>query len=519
MVDHSNNDNQSNKLVNLSHILLSKIVSYLDENVDRIVFSLVCKRWFNERQRYLSFNTYHIKIINKINNKFIDLNSYKSIIVDQINSKTKCKVAVGLGHIRYYDHLIPKEELVDIDRLRTLNIDKVVLCFEQFNIGFGRQCNEKNKEYIKNLYRLISDLNISKFKKIQSFSALPMNITSLTLSHFFLFEGELEPGDLPPNLKTLKFNRKFNQPIKTGVLPNTLVKLNFNESFNQPLEPGVLPSSLKILKFKRKDQTLKMEHYLRLLEYYEMHQHHGYPQIKTLPNLKTLSISGDTLDSQIDLSCLPTSLTRLEIFAPVTLVNVMPPTIRYLDVECCDFEFDIIFKDRSLYQFDYLKLNRDQIASLDGFKIKELELSMSYEADKFNIPIGVETLSVPFISTFLHKMKIPSSVRKLIISNEIDCIDDLQKQYDFTCGGSIQELVIICNESSYAERIADQFQSIISPPNTLIKLTDLGKEIWIRMIDNQYYIVYCQSQIMTAIVHKSQLHKYLLYCITAYLEY
>ncbi|EFA84981.1 hypothetical protein PPL_01975 [Heterostelium album PN500] len=529
--------NQSNRLVNLSHLLLSKIINYLNANVDRIVFSLVCKRWFNDRQRYLSFNTHRVNITN---DKYMQLNSYKSIIIDQINIKTKCKVSIGDEFkLKYYDYLISKDELVDIDRLRTLNIDKVA-------IGFARLSNEKNKEYIKNLYRLISDLNISKLKNVQSCSALPMNITSLS---FLLFQEDLEPGCLPPNLKTLKFDRNFDRPIKAGVLPNTLVKLNFNESFNQLLEPGVLPSSLKILKFKdsafKQDikvgtftdhlEELEFSGYfsssiedgalpqtLRILEYAPTS---WLPQIKTLSNLKTLSISRFrpySPDLIIDLSCLPTSLSRLEIFADITLINAIPPKIRYLDVEKCDFDFDSIFKDRSLYQFDYLRLSPNQITTLDGLKIKELELIMKTSGsdtnNRLDIPFGIETLSVPFTSTFLHEMDLPSSVKKLIISTEIYCIDTPEKQYDLTGGGPIQELVIICNELLYSRGISAQIPSIIFPPNTLIELTELRNEkIWIRMIDNQYYLVYCQSPIIAAIVHKSQLYKYIVYCIKPYI--
>ncbi|EFA84948.1 hypothetical protein PPL_01941 [Heterostelium album PN500] len=510
---------------------LQKQYDMTDDNVDRIVFNLVCKKWFNERHRYLSFNTNHASIILKNNNNYIHLNSYKSIIIDQINRKTKCKVVVGNEFkINYYDYILSIDELVDIDRLRTLNIDKVVIGYEE---------NDDNNEKIKNLYQMISDLNISKLKMVQTFSRLPMNITSL--SFYNSLKEKLKPGCLPPNLKTLKFDRQFNQAISVGVLPNTLVKLKLNESFNQPLKPGVLPSSLKILKFKSFkgssfQQKIKVGTFPPQLEELEFSGHYStiedgalpqtlrilryaptswLPQIKTLPNLKTLSISSYTLDSHFDLGCLPTSLTRLEIFADIKLTNVMPPTIRYLDVYNCVYRFDRIFKDRSLYQFDYLRLRLNQIASLDGFKIKELELHRKPYRSVDNIvkiPFGIETLSLELTSKCLYDKELPSSVKKLIISQGLDN----QKHNDFSCGGSIQQLIITCNESIYSKKISAHITSMIFPPNTLIEFTDLRNEkIWIRMIDNQYYLVYCQP-IITAIVHKSQLHKYLLYCISLY---
>ncbi|EFA85954.1 hypothetical protein PPL_01187 [Heterostelium album PN500] len=39
---------------NIPLILLKKIISHLDENIDRISVSLVCKKWFNNRDQYLS---------------------------------------------------------------------------------------------------------------------------------------------------------------------------------------------------------------------------------------------------------------------------------------------------------------------------------------------------------------------------------------------------------------------------------------------------------------------------------
>ncbi|EFA79165.1 hypothetical protein PPL_07990 [Heterostelium album PN500] len=47
--------------VKLSHLLLSKILNELEENEDRIRFSLTCKRWYNEREHYFRFNVDSIK--------------------------------------------------------------------------------------------------------------------------------------------------------------------------------------------------------------------------------------------------------------------------------------------------------------------------------------------------------------------------------------------------------------------------------------------------------------------------
>ncbi|EFA80590.1 hypothetical protein PPL_06529 [Heterostelium album PN500] len=465
-------------------------------------------------------------------NKYIHLNSYKSIIIDQINRKTKCKAIVGDDFYQYYyDYLISKDELDDIDRLKTLNIDKLKLVWED---------HEDSKENIKKVYRLISHLNISKLKCVHSCSGLPMNITSMSFD--YSFDERLVSGCLPPNLKTLKFGRYFDQRIKSGVLPNTLIKLIFNESFNQTIEQGVLPSSLKVLKFKESNfqQDIKVGTFppnlevlefsgkcsaledgalpqtLRILAYAPTS---WLPQIKTLPNLKILTISYASEAFHMDLNCLPVSLTRLEIFSNIKLINVMPPTIRYLNLEHCDYDFNGVFKDRSIYQLDFLRLNPKQVVSLDGMKIKELELNMrtymSFVGKEVDIPFGVETLSIQYASKF--QKEIPSSVKKLVFSKEIHCIDDLQKRYDMTGSASIQELIIICDEISFSHRISVYIPPIIFPPKTLIELPDiLNEKIWIRMIDNQHYLVFSQSPIITSIVHVSQLYQYIIYIIDKY---
>ncbi|EFA79012.1 hypothetical protein PPL_08480 [Heterostelium album PN500] len=542
--DNSQSNNNNNNNI-FSHILLAKIINFINDNIDRIVFTLVCKKWYNERDKYLSFNNHHINIINDRNNKYIHLNSYKSMIIDDINRKTKNKAIFGRDFFRYYyDYVITKDQFDDIERFKRLNIDKLKIGLEQ---------NAENQENIKKIYRLISDLNIPKLKYVQSISELPMNITSL--SFCYMFREEVVPGCLPPNLKTLKFGRYFNQPILAGVLPSTLEKLIFNKSFNHPLEPGVLPSSLKILKFKQStfQQDIKFGTFPSNLEVLEFSGNIStiedgvlplrlrilenaptswLPQIKTLTNLKTLTVGNASQDFHMDLNCLPASLTRLEFRTRITLINEMPPTIRYLDIEKCDYDFNSVFKDRSMYQLDYLRLKPIDSTTtiLDDMKIKELEFNMMIDdgsiamknskdsKEEVDIPFGIETLSVQLTSKFQKSISIPSSVKKLVLSKELDCIGGLQKRYDMSGAGSIQELVIVCDEISFfSQRNSVYIPPIIFAPTTLIHLCDIRNEkIWIRMIHNQYYLVYSQSPIMTAIVHKSQIYKYILYIINVY---
>ncbi|EFA80567.1 hypothetical protein PPL_06506 [Heterostelium album PN500] len=87
---YHNQNNDSNLFVNLSHLLLSKITNGLIDNIDRVCLSLVCKRLYNERHKYLSFSTRYIKAIKEDITNEIYLNSYKSILINSINQITNC---------------------------------------------------------------------------------------------------------------------------------------------------------------------------------------------------------------------------------------------------------------------------------------------------------------------------------------------------------------------------------------------------------------------------------------------
>jgi hypothetical protein len=63
-----------------------------------------------------------------------------------------------------------------------------------------------------------------------------------------IVDYSLVPGDLPPNLTTLKFSPTFDQPILHDVLPRTLQTLVFGIAFNHRLEM-LLPPSLTELEF------------------------------------------------------------------------------------------------------------------------------------------------------------------------------------------------------------------------------------------------------------------------------
>jgi len=70
---------------------------------------------------------------------------------------------------------------------------------------------------------------------------LPSTLETLDMT---VYRRPLDPGVLPPNLKTLYM--KFNKRFQLGVLPDSLTSLNLS-IYNQPLDPFVLPAGLKTL--------------------------------------------------------------------------------------------------------------------------------------------------------------------------------------------------------------------------------------------------------------------------------
>ncbi|EFA79356.1 hypothetical protein PPL_07774 [Heterostelium album PN500] len=61
------------------------------------------------------------------------------------------------------------------------------------------------------------------------------------------FNKQIEPGSLPPKLKSLIFGEYFDQILLPGSLPPTLEVLVLSENYDQPFLPGVLPTTLKSL--------------------------------------------------------------------------------------------------------------------------------------------------------------------------------------------------------------------------------------------------------------------------------
>ncbi|EFA77123.1 Eukaryotic translation initiation factor 5A [Heterostelium album PN500] len=115
---------------------------------------LVCKRLFEERDKYLYFNTGHINILHQIEKEDEEV--------------VKNRYYNGIFKLKSYQSLIK----------RSFNQNSNI-CFEEKEEDIF-DLNEYDEDDLKNLYRMISNSNVFSLKGISSLpSALPMNLTSI----------------------------------------------------------------------------------------------------------------------------------------------------------------------------------------------------------------------------------------------------------------------------------------------------------------------------------------------------
>ncbi|EFA80553.1 hypothetical protein PPL_06492 [Heterostelium album PN500] len=557
-------------LVNLPHIILSKIVENLNDNIDRIFVTLVCKKWYDERSKYLSFN---IKNFNMIDNDHdqIYLNSYRSLLVNSISQKSNCSLVVSskrynndylitLGkyiliykkevNITIINKVINLDQLYDFENIQS-NISKVILN----NAIIDRSINDEDAFIIfERFYEAISQSNVTYLNGYQSLIyKLPVNLKKLKFSN--RFNQALVPGCLPPNLESIDFGHSFNQPIEKGVLPNTLKKLSLGDSFNQYLVPGVLPESLKVLKFTEVNfqdilQIGSLPSNLEIIQYSGHHAPIGegilpnslqqliyvpiswVPAIKLLTNLKVLKFYQyrEEPGLTLDLNHLPSSLTELDIRNKVKLTSVISPSIRCLDIENSEYDINEIFmNDRSLYHFENLMVmvNSLKSKSLDNLKIDTLFLSSREDAEEQEItidliPFGVETLKLDLYQIKL-KYPIPPSVKKLFVFKFDGRSPALEHIIEADAiPRSVEEFVVENHYGHLEEFNFNNFpqtiQSLTLPsqtipkniklPNNLILSPNDYEKFNIRKLDDHHYILLCQQPyIIASILNDSQLSK------------
>ncbi|EFA77733.1 hypothetical protein PPL_12345 [Heterostelium album PN500] len=283
----SNSDNSDNKLVNLPHILLSKIVKELGENIDIISFSLVCKKWFKDRDSYIVFNFNHILASNSLDDlKSFHWNSYRKQIEYSKSIKPNCKLCFCTNdELTIYDPKYVNFDYVLDYELYYVENQPLVIPSNVDDITFSNSFNHS--------LDLISD-------------ALALSNNNVKSLHFGAqFNQPLTPGSLPPTITSLSLSEHFNQPLDIDSLPSSLTSLVFGPHFNQELRPGVLPQSLR---------------YLELGETFNQPFGHG----SLPPNLVEIVFYNDVQSPILDAQVIPQSLRAIE--------NIPPSWMEQLDL-------------------------------------------------------------------------------------------------------------------------------------------------------------------------------------------
>ncbi|EFA79023.1 hypothetical protein PPL_08492 [Heterostelium album PN500] len=367
------------------------------------------------------------------------------------------------------------------------------------------------------IYQLISRSNITKLDNCQSLRyILPESLTSLSFRYDF--NEPLSIRYPPPHLKSLNLELTyFDKPIKEGDLPKTLERLKLGYSFNQPFEPGVLPPSLKILKYQG-NHALRVGSLPPNLKKFKASVL-WLPSIKSLSNLKSLSIFNGF--QTIDTSYLPSSLTRLKIATGRLKSKI--PSMKNICSIIATYDIDEIFKDRSQYQFEYLKVISSNQESL-GLKMKHLEISIYGDKTENvrGLPDGIETLTIGTdYRDSLVIDDIPPSVRKLVI-HSLDFFKKKEKIEEIL-PNSLQELVIlhsgiISTKGNFdSDILPESLQSLTLPsiqlpqpriPKNLVMIPSGENNLWLRTLDDHHYLFFTEHpNFISAIVDELQIPK------------
>ncbi|EFA82751.1 Putative calmodulin-binding protein [Heterostelium album PN500] len=272
-------------------ILLQKIISFVDDPIDQICFTLTCKQCFYQLPEKYTFNTTDKELYDSshYNGEFFLLKSFKSPILKSIETKS-----YKLSYFYETNYQIYKKNLpVGITHLA-------------INELYTRDFYEN--ELPETLKSLVFE-RYAKFNLHFTEGSLPQSLRVLTLGVMFqqpIYAGDFPPlleelnfgdgydlpfevGVLPPALKTLTFGHSFNQPLKESVLPNGLTKLVFGDKFNQTLEQ--LPPSITKLTVGANFNQLIPERTL-LPKLRSLTLHGSYPHLLALPSVDKLKSIG-----------------------------------------------------------------------------------------------------------------------------------------------------------------------------------------------------------------------------------
>ncbi|EFA82984.1 hypothetical protein PPL_03762 [Heterostelium album PN500] len=357
------NVNVKHRLVQLPHFLLSNIINLLEFDIDRLCFALTCKRWLNERDSYLTLN-HHNSLLPKVQSieyiKGFCLISFKKQFEQSRNLavKTRLKYAINGTNL----HLISKSFIPKFK----INTNDYFVFFDQIKDYFTIP-KSVNLFYLHNdinlklIYDAIAKSNVDTFiynRCIQVLQpgALPPNIRTLKFYHNIC---PLQPGCLPPNLTSLTMSNP--KTLQIGVLPESLEHLDLSNSGyinNDFLTVGTLPPNLRSITF----------------------DHHFQQQItrEMLPSIRLETIVNLPRHS---LGELPQCVTTVTLSAPKLMTPLPLPPLQAGEIPTT-------------------------LTSLDfGFNCIDVDFAL--------IPTSIKILNLGSVRQINHRNKLPESIEEL----------------------------------------------------------------------------------------------------------
>ncbi|EFA80099.1 hypothetical protein PPL_06921 [Heterostelium album PN500] len=301
MCSTDNKDKQ--QFINLPFILLNKIINNLDESIDRISFSLVCKRWFDNRNKYLCFNNETFMSSSSFDiYKNFTLNSYKELFQLSINQSINKKhlvLIVEKDEIQEYIVFLKlfKIRPNSVEIVQTSGIEMLPSNIKHISVvgkfSFKAQISSVYTNTFSTLQHLetldLSRVSLSNNDKI---GPLPTSLISISIpvNRNFQFDDIINSCNHLPNLKFIdygSFNNDGNQRLN-----NTSIKsIKLNRSTK--LTDQSIPASVEIIDFN--DFRLKVEQNV-------------WP-----PSIQSISIDTAFIDANDNLMNIPSSIKNITI--------------------------------------------------------------------------------------------------------------------------------------------------------------------------------------------------------------
>ncbi|EFA86214.1 hypothetical protein PPL_00776 [Heterostelium album PN500] len=541
-------------------------LNYLSDDIDRICLSLICKRFYQERESYLCLSTNQGYGEPGIDN--FHLQSYKSVYNQSLLNIKK----------NYHLHIINSYLL---DRFQThthfyLNIDK--LDSDVTKVTFHIDQLDSNVEY---LYKLLVDSNVTIIVDCITVQyGLPRNLKVLKFKN--VFSEQLKPGCFPPTLEELTLNNEYDHPIQPNVFPSSLTNLSLGFEYCRPLGvgvlnegltrltlgpnygeqfvPGVLPSTLqhlllisnyreefvdgslppnlltlRFISYNNAGDTLTgsmvLPSTLTSLKFVPMA---CIPHLSQLPNLKLLILDEISRGEEeelplLNLKDIPTTLTKLSLFSTYRLQSAVSPLLKRLNLGECIFDVDELFPENSTYHFDRLSIQKAPEKSLirPNLTFKSMNLLCSYELNNM-LPECIESLNFGgYYRKEIH-CPLPSGIKHIRLSHcdTLKCdipqgVESLDIGGHLTNGGKIPVVVPDSVTSIIADCLPED-DAIASLPKSITNIyiranTDEqpnSRDCHIRKLNDQYYLMVGQPYqfgFIATIFHESMfLHKILI---------